>query len=51
MRIPQKGLVDKQSGLRGDLKVIVLTKIPTTLTEDQLNTLKRMRENEKEQSN
>jgi curved DNA-binding protein len=48
MRIPQKGLVDKQSGLRGDLKVIVLTKIPTTLTEDQLNTLKRMRENEKE---
>ena len=44
MRIPQKGLLDKRTGLRGDLTVNILTQIPTNLTVEQLNILKSIRD-------
>ena len=44
MRIPQKGLLDKRTGLRGDLTVHILTQIPTNLTVEQLNILKSIRD-------
>ena len=43
MRIPQKGLLNKKTGLRGDLKVVILTQIPTTLSEEELNIIRGLR--------
>jgi curved DNA-binding protein len=47
MRIPQKGLYNKRTGMRGDLKIIILIQVPTNIDKKTLNTIRKLR-NEKQ---
>jgi len=47
MRIPQKGLYNKRTGMRGDLKIVILIKVPTNVDKKTLNTIRKLR-NEKQ---